>query len=101
MTSFATKAAARRFSSVLKEADRAPVFIERHKRPRAVVVSIRRFRLYEKLLAQLLDEAAVDSLESALEMTRQGRLGLARRACKDAALLGGTDAPSPGGKGGA
>ena len=100
MTAISSKAASRRFFSVLKDADKAPVVIERHGRPRAAVVSIRRFRLYEKLLAHLAEEAAIASLEEAIEKAREGRLGLANRARKNAAILGGLVAPERSAKDG-
>ncbi len=91
MTSISSKTAARRFFKVLKDADTGPVVIDRHGRPRAVVVSIRRFRFYEKLLKYLSDEAATASLGEAAEKAREGRLGLASRARKNAAAPGGAN----------
>lgn len=93
MTNISTKEAARRFSKVLKDAQVRPVVIDRHRRPRAVVVSIERFRLYEKVLAHVSEEAAIAALGEAIEKAREGRLGLANRARKDAAILGGIATP--------
>ena len=100
MTKFSTKDAAKRFYEVLKEADTRPVFINRHSRPRAVVMSISRFRLYEKLVAHIAEDAAVCALADALEKARGGRLGLAHRALKDVALFKDAAAPLQGGKAG-
>lgn len=94
MTSISTKEAARRFFRVLNDAQTRPVVIARHRRPRAVVISIGRFRLYEKLIAHLSEEETIASLEDAVEMARQGRLGLANRALKDAAFLSGAPEPA-------
>jgi prevent-host-death family protein len=88
MTAISSKSASRRFFSVLKDAEKAPVVIELHGRPRAVVVSIRRFRLYEKLLAHISEEAALAAFGEAIEKACDGRLGLANRARKRAADLG-------------
>ena len=94
MTHISTKEAARRFFKVLEAAQKRPVIIDRHNRPRAVVVSMTRFRLYEKVLAHLSEEAAVAAMGEALEMARQGRLGLCNRARKDARLLAGIAPPA-------
>lgn len=91
-----TKTAARCFYRLLEDADEAPVVISRHGRPRAVVVSIRRFRLYEKVLAHVSEDAAAASLRAALENAREGRLGLASRALKRAAELGAVRPSNPG-----
>lgn len=100
MTKFSTKEAAKRFYEVLKEAQTRPVVINRHQRPRAVVMSISRFRLYEKLVAHIAEDAAVCALADALEKAQGGRLGLAHRALKDVALFKGASAPLVDGKAG-
>ena len=84
MRKTSTKEAARRFFSVLKDADDAPVVIERHGRPRAAVVSYRRFQLYEKLIKRFSEEVALDLYNEAIEKTGAGRLGLGAKALKDA-----------------
>jgi len=96
MTMVPTKTAAQDFYRVLKDADAGPVVISRYGQPRAVVVSIRRFRFYEKMLKHLQEEAAMASLAEALERVCEGRLGLANRAVKKAAELGGDAQPDPG-----
>jgi prevent-host-death family protein len=96
MSKFSTKEAAKRFYEVLREAETRPVVINRHRRPRAVVMSISRFRLYEKILAHVAEDAAIGAMEEALWKAREGRLGLAHRALKDSALLKDISAPGPG-----
>ncbi|NWG92273.1 MAG: type II toxin-antitoxin system prevent-host-death family antitoxin [Parvularculaceae bacterium] len=55
MRRISSKGAARRMAAVLDAADTAPVVIERRGKPRAVVVSARRFDLYETVLRALTD----------------------------------------------
>lgn len=74
MRKISTKEAARRFFSVLKDAENAPIIIERHGRPRAAIVSARRFGLYEKLIAYYADELSDGLLVEALEKISEGRL---------------------------
>lgn len=93
MSKFSTKEAATHFYKVLKEAETRPVFINRHRRPRAVVMSISCYRLYEKVLAHVAEDAAVLALADALEKAQAGRLGLAHRALKDVALFKDASAP--------
>ncbi len=85
MKRVSSKAAARRFHAVLKDADAMPVMIERHGRPRAVVVSARRFQVYEKLLANYIEETAVATLEDGLDHAANGNLGRAATARRKAA----------------
>jgi len=96
MTMAPTKTAARKFYRLLKDAEEAPVIISRHGKARAVLVSIRRFRLYEKVLAHVSEDAAAASLRAALENAREGRLGIASRALKKAAELGAERPSNPG-----
>lgn len=84
MRKASTKEAARRFFSVLKDADNGPVVIERRGRPRAAVVSYRRFQLYEKLVKRLSEDLAIDLYADAIEQTSAGRLGRGAKARKEA-----------------
>ncbi len=84
MRKVSTKTAARAFFSVLKDADKSPVIIERHGRPRAAVVSIRRFQLYEKLIARYSEELSLALLTEAVEEIAGGHLGEAAKLREDA-----------------
>ncbi len=89
MPNFSTKEAARRFSAVLKAADKAPVIIERHGKPRVAVVSMRRYEIYEKLYWMMSDEMAAESLIEAMTAVGEGRLKTAARHRLMARFLGG------------
>lgn len=93
MTAISTKEAARQFWKVLKEAEAGPVIIKRYRRPRAVIVSIAQFRLYERALAHLSEDAAILAFQKAIDMAVKGRLGLAHRARRDARELSGLPTP--------
>ncbi|MFN3959022.1 MAG: type II toxin-antitoxin system Phd/YefM family antitoxin [Parvularculaceae bacterium] len=79
MKSYSTAETARRLSAILKEADGRPVIIKRHRRPRAALVSMRRFEIYEALFKKELDEMAAESLQGALTAACEGKLGTAAR----------------------
>lgn len=79
MKTYTTKEASRRLAAVLKDAQLSPVLIERHGRPRAAIMSMRRFDLCEKLLRQAMDEMAVDALHDSIDSTRDGKLRTARQ----------------------
>ena len=79
MKSYSTKTASRRLSAVLKDAQLSPVFIDFHGRPRAAVVSISRYELYEKLLRKAMDEMAVEALNDSLDAAREGKFKTAAR----------------------
>lgn len=79
MRNYTTKEASRRLAAVLKDAQLSPVVIERHGRPRAAVMSIRRFELCEMLLRNALDEMAVDALHGSLEAAKDGKLKTSAR----------------------
>jgi len=74
-------------AAVLDAADAAPVVIERRGKPRAVVVSARRFDLYETVLRALTDEMASEVLEAARGAARAGRAGEAAALNAEAAAL--------------
>ncbi len=83
-----SKTAEQRFFTVLKDAETAPVIIERYGRPRAAVVSYERYQLYEMILAHMVKQVAVDELQNAFVKTGEGRLGLANRSIKKARAFG-------------
>jgi PHD/YefM family antitoxin component YafN of YafNO toxin-antitoxin module len=89
MHRISSKAAEKQFFAVLKNADEAPVIIERHGRARAAIVSISRFRLYEKLLAYFADEVAIEQFKEAADHAGNGRLGLAAKSRKAALRIAG------------
>lgn len=79
MTTFSSKEAQRRFHAVLKAADVGPVVIERHRRPRAAVVSMRRFEIYEALWRKEMDAMALESLQGALDAANEGKVRTSAR----------------------
>ncbi len=87
MMRYSRTAAARRFAEVLKEADKEPVFIDWHGRPRSVVISKDRYDLYTKLLVMAMDEMTVDSIHDSLDAAREGRFKTAARLRMQARLL--------------
>lgn len=87
MRKVSSKEAERGFFGLLAEADGEPVIIARHQRPRAVLVSWRRFQIYEKALAFTTDALAAQKLEEALQHTGEGRLGRANKAMRAAVAL--------------
>lgn len=79
MKAYSIKEASRRLGDVLNEAQNLPVVINYHGRPRAAVVSMKRFKLCEKLLRDAIDEMAVEGLRGSVEAARSGRLRTAAR----------------------
>lgn len=79
MKTYTTKEASRRLAAVLKDAQLSPVVIERHGRPRAAVISMRRHELCEKLLRQAMDDMAVEALNESIDATRGGSFKTAAR----------------------
>lgn len=88
MARYSTTDAARRFSAMLDLSEREPVLIERHGRPRAALVSMRRFELYEALLRREMEAmaaAAADSGGKPVEGAGQGaRARLRLKSPRDA-----------------
>ena len=79
LKTYSTKQASRRLAEVLAAAQDMPVIVERHGRPHAVVMSIQRFEIGEKLVRQALDEMGVALLNESIDTTRNGKLRLATR----------------------
>ena len=89
MIRVSTREAARRFHRLLKEAEDAPVVIERYGRRRAVIMSAHDFGVVERILAREKDEMATRCLEAALERIADGQLNKAINLQNAARLLGG------------
>jgi len=92
MRTYSIKEASRRLGDVLKDAQSLPVVINYHGRPRAAVVSMKRFELCEKLLKDAIEEMAVEGLRGSIDAARSGRLRTAARLRLMAkSLSGGVD----------
>ena len=72
---------------MLKQAGERPVIITRHGRPRAAVISIRRYRFYEMLVAYYAEESALEGFASAIVAAAEGKPRKAAQACARGADL--------------
>lgn len=79
MVSYSTSEAARRLSAIIAEAERAPVVIDNHGKPRAALVSMRRFHLYEALLQKELEAMAAEAPIAADGAGDDAKPGMAAR----------------------
>jgi prevent-host-death family protein len=70
----AATAVARRFGETIDEALLDPVIIERHGRPCAVLMSVERFQLHERLAQERSLDLAAEDLRGAIAAACDGRL---------------------------
>ncbi|MEZ5896952.1 MAG: type II toxin-antitoxin system Phd/YefM family antitoxin [Parvularculaceae bacterium] len=87
MRLFNATRAARKFSEVLDEAQRAPVAIYRHDRPCAVVLDHELFRAYQAAYDAAREERYLDMLEKALAELADDKLGRGQRTAAAARRL--------------
>ncbi|MDZ7627289.1 MAG: type II toxin-antitoxin system Phd/YefM family antitoxin [Parvularculaceae bacterium] len=80
MRIFSAQDAAKKFGALLEAAAEAPVAIHRNGRPRAAIVSWRRFEDYERALKQHSEAQLLDTLSTALDLLSAGKLGKGERA---------------------
>lgn len=89
MRKVSTKEAARRFYQLLNAAEKGPVMIERHGRPRAAIMSARDFEIVQRILAREKTRLAAGLLQGAIEKTASGHFNKAVKLKNAALLLGG------------
>lgn len=88
MRRYSARMAARRFGEILDAARIEPVIVERRRRASAVVMSIERFDVYERLLKERTYELAAESLHGAIEAARDGRLQTSAQLRLEARRIG-------------
>ncbi len=88
MRRFSARMAARRFGEMLDAARIEPVIIDRRGRPCAVIMSIDRFDLYQRLLRERSYSLAAESLFGSIKATREGRFQTAGKLRLEAARIG-------------
>lgn len=80
MTTVNAREAAKRFGALLEAADAGPVTILKDGRPRAVIISARRFGDYEKAYERESGERFADMIHLSLDLFREGKLGKGQKA---------------------
>ncbi|MEZ5920641.1 MAG: type II toxin-antitoxin system Phd/YefM family antitoxin [Parvularculaceae bacterium] len=85
---FSARTAAKNFGAMLDAADKAPVTINRHGRPRAVMIGWREFQHYQKAYEEAMDLRVLEILRQSVEHLAAGRLGRGEKALALAKKLG-------------
>lgn len=89
MCKVSTKEAARRFYQLLDAAEKGPVMIERHGRPRAAIMSARDFEIVLRIVAREKERLTAGLLHGAIEKTASGHFNKALKLRNAALLLAG------------
>jgi prevent-host-death family protein len=89
MRRVSTKEASRRLYRLLDDAEESPVMIERHGRPRAVIMSAADFEIVQRILDRHRERATTALMAGAIEKIAEGRFRKAVNLRKAALLLGG------------
>lgn len=80
MRIFSARTAAKNFGAVLDAADKAPVTINRHGRPRAVMIGWREFQHYRKAYDEAMEQRLIEILEQGAVNLIEGKLGRGQKA---------------------
>jgi prevent-host-death family protein len=80
MRTFTAREAYKKFGALLEAADAGPVAILKAGRPRAVVLSARRFEDYQKAYDKENEERFADLIQLSLDLLKEDKLGKGQRA---------------------